>query len=214
MDKESIKKALEEVVKEVSENKRKFTQSVDFIMVLRPRKTKSDVPVDGVLALPNHVKDIKTCAFVDKDLVVKATDAFSKAILKDDFQTFDKKSIRKLIKTHDYFFAEASIMAQMAAKFGKQLTAANKMPNPKTNTIITPASDLKAQAQKVNNLIKINTKKTNAVNVKVGNENDPSDKIVENVMTVYSFMKANILNGDAGIKHMYLKPTMGKKIAI
>ncbi len=214
MDKENVENALKEAMKEIAENKKKFKQSIDFIMVLRPRKNKSEVPIDGVISLPNKVKDIKTCAFVDKDLVVKANDAFSKTILKDDFQSFDKKTIRKLIKEHDFFFAEASIMAQMAAKFGKQLTAANKMPNPKTNTIITPASDLNVQAKKVSTIVKINTKKTNAVNVKIGNEDSPIEKTVENAMTVYSFIKANILNGDAGIKHIYLKPTMGKKVTV
>ncbi|MCL4398793.1 MAG: uL1 family ribosomal protein [Candidatus Parvarchaeota archaeon] len=214
MEKENVEKALSEVLKEIDENKREFKQSIDFITILRPRKNKSETPLDTVFTLPNTVKEIKTCGFVDKDLITKANEVFSKTILKDDFQTFDKKSIRKLIKGYDYFFAEASIMAQMAAKFGKQLTAANKMPNPKTNTIITPASDLKTQAKKVENLVKINTKKTNAVSVKVGNQDSQKERIIENVMSIYSFIKSNLLNGDASIKHMYLKPTMGKKVTI
>ncbi|MCL4391631.1 MAG: hypothetical protein M1284_01530 [Candidatus Parvarchaeota archaeon] len=214
MEKENIEKALSEVLKGIEENKKKFKQSIDFIVILRPRKNKSETPIDAVVTLPHKVREIKTCAFVDKDLITKANDAFSKTVLKDDFQTYDKKAVRKIIKGYDYFFAEASIMAQMAAKFGKQLTAANKMPNPKTNTIITPASDLKAQAKKVEALIKINTKKTNAVSTKVGEQDSPKENIMENVMAIYSFIKSNVLNGDANIKHMYLKSTMGKKIAI
>ena len=214
MEKENIEKALSEVLKGIEENKKKFKQSIDFIVILRPRKNKSETPIDAVVTLPHKVREIKTCAFVDKDLITKANDAFSKTVLKDDFQTYDKKAVRKIIKGYDYFFAEASIMAQMAAKFGKQLTAANKMPNPKTNTIITPASDLKAQAKKVEALIKINTKKTNAVSTKVGEQDSPKENIIENIMAIYSFIKSNVLNGDANIKHMYLKSTMGKKIAI
>ncbi|EFD92850.1 MAG: ribosomal protein L1 [Candidatus Parvarchaeum acidophilus ARMAN-5] len=214
MDKENVENALKEVIKDLGENKKKFKQSIDFIVVLRPRKNKSEVPIDGVLSLPSAVNEIKTCAFVDKDISVKANEVFSKTILKDDFQSFDKKMIRKMIKEYDFFFAEASIMAQMAAKFGKQLTVANKMPNPKTNTIVSPSSDLKTQVKKVESMVRINTKKINAVSVKVGDEGLPSEKITENVMAVYSFIKANLLNGDAGIKHMYLKATMGKKVEI
>jgi ribosomal protein L1 len=214
MEKENVEKALTEVLKEIDENKKKFKQSIDFITVLRPRKNKSETPLDSVVSLPNNVREIKTCAFVDKDMITKANGVFSKAILKDDFQTFDKKAIRKLIKENDYFFAEASIMAPMAAKFGKQLTAANKMPNPKTNTIITPDMDLKAQAKKVENLVKINTKKSNAISIKVGNQDSKKENIIDNVMSIYSFIKPNLLNGDASIKHMYLKPTMGKKVMI
>ncbi len=214
MDKENVENALKEVIKDLGENKKKFKQSIDFIVVLRPRKNKSEVPIDGVLSLPSAVNEIKTCAFVDKDISVKANEVFSKTILKDDFQSFDKKMIRKMIKEYDFFFAEASIMAQMAAKFGKQLTVANKMPNPKTNTIVSPSSDLKTQVKKVESMVRINTKKINAVSVKVGDEGLPSEKITENVMAVYSFIKANLLNGDAGTKHMYLKATMGKKVEI
>lgn len=214
MDKENVERAIQEVKKEIESNKKKFKQSIDFIVILRPRKSKSDVPIDSVLSLPNKVNEVKTCAFVDKDIVVKANTVFSKTILKDDFQSFDKKTIRKLIKENDFFFAEASIMAQMAAKFGKQLTATNKMPNPKTNTIITPASDLGAQVKKVEALVKINTKKNNSVSLKVGDEDSPAEKIVDNVMAIYSFIKANTINGDASIKHMYLKSTMSKKVNI
>ena len=105
-------------------------------------------------------------------------------------------------------------MAQMAAKFGKQLTAANKMPNPKTNTIITPDMDLNAQAKKVENFVKINTKKSNAISIKVGDQDSKKENMIDNVMSIYSFVKSNLLNGDASIKHMYLKSTMGKKVSI
>jgi ribosomal protein L1 len=88
------------------------------------------------------------------------------------------------------------------------------MPNPKTNTIITPDMDLKAQAKKIENLVKINTKKSNAVSIKVGDQDSKKENIVDNVMSIYSFIKTNLLNGDASIKHMYLKPTMGKKVTI
>ncbi len=214
MEKGNVEKALVDVYKEIAENKKKFKQSIDFIVVLRPRKNKSEVPIDAVVTIPNKVNEIKTCAFVDKDMTTKASEVFSKIILKDDFQAYDKKATRKLVKEYDYFFAEASIMAQMAAKFGKQLTVANKMPNPKTNTIVTPVSDLNSQVEKVKNFIKINTKKSNAVSIKVGTEDSDKNTIIDNIMAIYSFIKANVLNGDAGIKHLYIKPTMGKRIGI
>ena len=54
MEKENVEKALTDVLKEIDENKRKFKQSIDFIMVLRPRKNKSETPLDSVLSLPNN----------------------------------------------------------------------------------------------------------------------------------------------------------------
>ena len=50
MEKENVEKALTDVLKEIDEKKRKVKQSIDFIMVLRPRKNKSETPLDSVLS--------------------------------------------------------------------------------------------------------------------------------------------------------------------
>ena len=214
MDTVTIEKAIVETKQEIEKAKRKFKQSIDLVIITKPRKSKSEEAVDTLAFLPNSVNEIKTCAFVDKDMMTQATGVFSKLVSKDDFAGFDKKSVRKLVKDYDYFFAEASIMAQVAAKFGKLLTATNKMPNPKTGTIIYPSTNLKAVEEKVHFATKINTKKNNAVIVKVGDEKTDDSKIVANVNAVYSTLKSSLVNGDASIKHVYIKPTMGKLVKI
>ena len=105
-------------------------------------------------------------------------------------------------------------MAPIAAKFGKQLTMANKMPNPRTNTIITPASDLKGQLLKVKSLVKLSNKKNNSILIKVGDQTWEDQDISKNAYFVYQTVKTGLPNGDASIKHIYLKPTMGKKVAV
>jgi large subunit ribosomal protein L1 len=214
MDANRFADAVKKVKEQIAASKKKFTQSIDLVVILKPRKMKNEAPIDAVAYLPNKVSDIKTCAFVDKDIVTQANGVFSKVILKDDFAKYDKKSVRKLSKEYNYFFAEASIMPQAAAKFGKQLTALNKMPNPKTGTVISPASDFTASAKKITAAVRINTKKNNAVLVKVGDEKLEDSKIVENISSIYSLLKQSLGNGEADIKHMYLKPTMGEKIAV
>jgi ribosomal protein L1 len=214
MDTQSLAKAVVEVKKEAEKSKKKFSQSIDLIIILKPRKSKSEEALDTLIYLPNKVREIKTCAFVDKDMSTQATGVFSKVVLKDDFAKYDKKSIRKLIKEYDYFFAEATIMAPTAAKFGKQLTALNKMPNPKTNTVITPASNLKAAVEKIQFATKVNTKKNNAILVKVGDQKTEDNSIINNVNAIYSTVRSSLSNGEAAIKHIYLKPTMGKSVAV
>ena len=214
MDNDTIKKAISELKAQIESKKRKFSQAVDLVIVLRPSTAKAKAPVDLVVSLPNKVREVSTCAFVDKDMSVQSAQSFSKVILKDDFPKYDKKTIRKLIKETDYFFAEATIMPQMAAKFGKQLTAANKMPNPKTGTIINPTSNLGAAAKNVGSLIRVNTAKNNAVLVKVGSQDWDESKLVENVNVVYSSVKSALPEGEQRIKHTYLKLTMGKPVAI
>jgi ribosomal protein L1 len=214
MDAQSFDKGIKEVKKAAEKSKKKFTQSIDLIIITRQRKAKSDVPVDSIVYLPNKVEDVKTCVFVDKDMSTQSQGVFSRVILKEDFANFDKKAIRKLSKQYDYFFAEATIMAQVAAKFGKQLAALNKLPNPKTGTVITPASNLKAVAEKIQFAVKINNKRNNAIQAKVGDEKMDDQKIVGNSMAIYSTVKSSLVEGDAAIKHVYLKSTMGKLVTV
>ncbi len=214
MDTVDIERAVVGVKQEIDKAKKKFKQSIDLVIVTKPRRSKSEEPVNTIAFLPNIVGDVKTCAFVDKDMITQSTGTFTKVIAKDEFASYEKKSIRKLVKGYDYFFAEASIMAPVAAKFGKQLTALDKMPNPKTGTVISPSSNLKAAEQKVHFAAKVNTKKNNAVIIKVGDEKTEDSKIVANVNIVYTTLKSSLINGDASIKHIYLKPTMGKPVKI
>ncbi len=214
MDAQSLEKAVTEVKKEAEKSKKKFNQSIDLVIITKPRKSKAEEPVDSIVYLPNKVREVKTCAFVDKDMSTQSSGVFSKVILKDDFANFEKKSIRRLTHEFDYFFAEASIMAPVAAKFGKQLTALNKMPNPKTNTVVTPSSNLKAAVEKIQFMTRLSTKKNNAMSVKVGDVKSEDKNIISNVNAIYSVIKSALLNGEAGIKHVYLKPTMGKLVAL
>ncbi len=214
MEDSSILKAISNVKQEIKEAGKKLKQSIDLVIILKPRKSKSDTPIDTVVSLPVKVKDIKSCAFVDKDLQVAASSVFNKVILKDDFNNYDKKAIRKLIKEYDFFFGEASIMPQIAAKFGKQLSARGKMPNPKLGTIITPASNLQAALENVYSLKVLSTKKNNAILIKVGDQDMKDDDLLKNIKAVYEKVRSSLPNGEAAIKHVYIKPTMGKLIAI
>lgn len=215
MEEEAIKKALARLREEADKNKKKFSQSIDLVITLRASKSKAkDVPLDFVVDLPHKVRETRTCAFIDKDLQVQAAGNFSTVIAKDDLAKYDKKQVRKTIQNNDVFFAEASIMSNVAAKFGKQLAAKGKMPNPKTNTILTPASNLKNASGLVAKMIKINTSKNKAVTVKVGDQASEDKVVTENTLAVYNAIKSLLPNGDAGIKHTYLKVTMGKPVAI
>ncbi|MCL4406550.1 MAG: hypothetical protein M1573_02740 [Candidatus Parvarchaeota archaeon] len=214
MEPERFMQAVKKAKEEAASSKKKFVQSLDFIAILKPRKTKNDVPIDTITYLPNRASETKTCAFVDKDIITQVGNSFSKVVLKDDFAKYDKKAVKKLSKEYDYFFAEASIMPQVAAKFGKQLTALNKMPNPKSGTIIAPGADFSASAKKISSAVRINTKKNNAVLIKVGDEKTEDQKIVDNMTSLYSFLKSSLGNGENDIKRMYIKPTMGKKVQV
>lgn len=212
MDVEKLKQAVEDI-----KNKskvRKFKQSVDLVITFKKTGPKEVINVDTLLSLPNTVKESKTCAFVDKDLIVKAKDVFDKTIERSEFDQYDKKKIKKLVRMYDFFLGEMTIMPQIAAKFGKQLTAMDKMPNPKTGTIISPESDLKAINEKLKRSFRVKNGKNLAISVKVGNADMDSQKLIDNIMYVYNAIKALLPSAENNIKRVYLKTTMGKPLLI
>ncbi len=207
---------IEEAIKKVkgSAKPRKFKQAIDLIIVLKKKSEKEKINVDLLLHMPHKVNDVKTCAFVGDDIPSDQLNGFSKVIKSTDFKNFDKKSIRKLVRDYDFFFAESSIMPQMAAKFGKNLTNINKMPNPKTNTIINPGMNLQNLAKSMEKAVRVLSKKNLAVSVKVGDVESNDKDIIDNVNTVYEAVKSVLPDGENNISKVYIKTTMGKPVKL
>ncbi|MBD3355243.1 hypothetical protein GF361_04630, partial [Candidatus Woesearchaeota archaeon] len=109
MDKETIKKALEELKKS---QKRNFTQTVDLIIVLRNIDLKKDGFEFYHRLHYKPGKDIKICAFVGAENVKKAEEVFDTAVSVDDFPEYqkDKKKVKDVVNSHDFFVAQANIM--------------------------------------------------------------------------------------------------------
>ncbi|MFC1801784.1 50S ribosomal protein L1, partial [Nanoarchaeota archaeon] len=120
MDKEKIRKVLEELKKE---RKRKFTQSFDLIINLKDFDIKSN-PINffATLHYPRG-KKVSTCALVGHELAEKAKEACDLTITEKEFDKYkdDKKAVQDLAKKYDYFIAQANLMAKVATVFGKVL---------------------------------------------------------------------------------------------
>ena len=128
MNKEAVLKALEELRKN---EKRKFNQSIDLIVNLKNFDIKRE-SVNLLLNLPHKVKEKKIAAFLNKKSNV--IDSITKA----EFDSYkDKKKIKNLVKTYDFFISHASLMPAVAASFGRYLGTAGKMPSPQLGILKT-----------------------------------------------------------------------------
>lgn len=214
--KEKILKAIEKLKKE--SKKRNFIQSVDFSIVLKDVDLKNpENRIDEFLVLPNGIeKKVKVCAFVDKELTTEAKEICDKTITKDEFYKWagKKKEIKKIAKEFDYFVAQATVMPDVATIFGKVLGPRGKMPNPKAGCVITPKTNFKEVIEKLRKTVRIKAKKQPVISTIVGTENMENEKIAENIIAVYDFVKKKLPRGEQQIKKKYVKLTMSKPVIL
>ena len=136
MDQKSVLEALKKVRAE--SKKRNFNQSIDLIINLKDLDLKKpDQQVDFYAHVNKTTgKTKRICAFVGPEMKDDAKKVVETVITPDEFAKFSpKKQAKKLANDHDYFIAQANIMANVATSFGKILGSRGKMPNPKAGTV-------------------------------------------------------------------------------
>lgn len=212
MDKEQIRKALEELNKQP---KRKFTQSYDLIINLKGISIKQN-PVDFFVTLPfPKGKTVKIAAFVDQQLSDASEKYCDLTIREKDFgQYADKKKIKPLAESYDYFIAQANLMPKVAQVFGRVLGTKGKMPNPKLGCVVPPNINLELLKKKLQLTVRMSAKKATNLQCLVGKEDQPINELIENVMAVYHATLKQLPNEEQNVKNSYLKLTMGKPVKI
>jgi large subunit ribosomal protein L1 len=213
MNEAKVKEALKKLKE--SSKKRKFAQTVDVIFILKylQKTEKVDFFVD--LHQPRG-KKIKICALVGTELAEQAKEVCDKVVVQDDFAKFakDKKATKKLANECDYFIAQANIMTEVAKTFGRVLGPRNKMPNPKAGCVVPPAANLKMVYDRLQNRLRVMSNKNHnwMIQCAVAAENMSDEQIVDNVMTVYNALIANLPSQENNYKKGFVKFTMSSAV--
>ena len=212
MNKEQIKKSLEELQKQPA---RKFTQSYDLIINVK-NLVLAQTPLDFFVTLPFPLgKEIKVAAFVDQQLAENAKQHCTTVIKESEFSKYtDKKVLKKLADSHDYFIAQANLMPKVAAIFGKVLGIKGKMPNPKLGCVVPPNANLEPLIKKLNLTVRLTTKKGLNLQCLVGKEDQPSEEIIDNTLAIYNSIVKQLPNETQNIKNLILKRTMGAPVKV
>ena len=213
-------KNIVEAVKKLKQEspKRNFSQKIDAIFILKDLDLKKpEQQVDFFASL--HFapgKKTKICAFCGPELFPDAEKSVDLAISQLDFPKYqqDKKLTKKLVKEYDYFIAQANIMPQVAATFGKVLGPKGKMPNPKAGCVVPPKAALKPLYDKLQTTVRLQAKTQMVVNTMVGNDSQDEKEILDNIKTIYNQLVHHLPNAQDNIKSVYIKYTMGKPVKI
>ncbi|MCD6495966.1 MAG: 50S ribosomal protein L1 [Candidatus Aenigmarchaeota archaeon] len=201
-------------LKEAKENSkpRKFAQTWDLIFALRDMDLKKpENRLNLELFLPEGVgRDLKT-AVVGDSLFADAKKHADLAITKDEIAKLgkDKKRLKKLASEYDWWFGEAPLMPLIGKELGAVLGTRGKMPKP-----LPPKINLQGILARAKKSVKIRLVSTPVIQIAVGNENMPDEKVEKNVETAISFVEEHLPKGKNNIKSISLKLTMGKPVKL
>ena len=198
--------------------KRAFKQNVEVIFTLQGLNLKkTEEQVEFFAALP-HVrgKAVKVCALIGPELKEEATKVCDKVILQQEFTEYatDKKKAKKLASEYDFFIAQANIMAQIAATFGKVFGPRGKMPNPKAGCVVPPKAGLKPLYDKLQKTLKVSAKLQLQVQCRIANEENSEAEIVDNIEALHNQLVQHLPQHEANIRATYMKLTMSKPMKV
>lgn len=214
MEQKNVLQALQKIREQ---KKRNFNQSIDLIINLKSLDLKKpDQQVDFYAHLHYSTgKNLKIAAFVGEEMKDDASKAVDTVITPDEFSRYkDKKIAKKLAEQHDFFIAQANIMAKVAGAFGKILGTRGKMPNPKAGCVVPPKANLKQISENLQKTLRIKAKALPVIQCIVGKEDLKDEHIADNIMSVYNQLVHTLPNHENNIDRVMIKTTMGKIVDI
>jgi len=200
---------LENAIKEIRKaEKRKFDQSIDLLVNLKGIDLKRD-SVNAVVTLPHVTKEKKVCGFFTKkfDAVTTITQA--------DFSRYkDKKELKRLVRSFDFFIASAPLMPAVATTFGKVLGPTGKMPSPQLGLVMQEnEAAIKNEVLKVSKAFKVRAKEP-SIKLSVAKESMSDKDVTENINAAYNAIVAVLPTKKENIRSVMIKLTMGKPVKV
>lgn len=208
-DKKIVEKAVATALED--KGKRKFSQSVDLAINFKDvdfKKAENRISLD--IALPFAPKKMAIAVFADGQMSTDAKAAGADSVFSGaDIASFagDKKKQKELLNYA--ILAAPQLMVQIGKSLGQVLGAKGKLPKP-----ILPNANLKDLFDRTRRTIMLKTKGKYlpSLHCIVGSESQSNEQLVENVIAVLDAVEKK--TGEASIKTVFVKMTMGKPVKI
>jgi len=212
LDTTNILQAIKEI-KGRSE-KRNFVQSIDLIVNLRDIDLKRpENRFQERIELPYTVgRENKICVIATGEMNLKAKKAGADLVIERrelEALAGNKKKQKELIKTYDFFIAEASLMPLIGRILGATLGPRGKMPSP-----LPPTANVTEQMEKHRKTILIRLRSQPVLQCRVGDEKMSDKEIAENVQEIMRRIEGKLKRGIKNIMSIYIKKTMGSPVKV
>lgn len=202
---------LGELVKSAREGatKRNFDQSVELTLVLKDIDVKRGFTINEVIELPNKLSKPPTiCVVGSGDLSTRAKKAgIDRIIEPDELDRLgtNKREARKIVRSHDFFLADTSLMPNVGRSLGQFLGPKGKMPSP-----LSYGAPIETISAKIKNSVRVRTKNQLNLSAKIGDEKMDDSKLVANAETIVNELEKKLPQGSKNIQNAVVKFTMGR----
>ena len=202
-----------------SAKKRKFEQSVDFVVNFKGidfKKESNRIDVSVNLPFGSGTTETKTLVFARaKHFAEQLNTKVQKIVMEDEIEALSKskKDVQQLVEEFNVVLAEGPVMLTVAKFLGQQLAPKGKMPKP----IQSSVREVESVVSSLGSSIKISNKKGKfmpLINLSIGRETMNDEQLTENALAVYNAILSAINNNTQSIKSVMLKLTMGPAVKV
>jgi large subunit ribosomal protein L1 len=195
-----------------SDKDRKFTQSIEMIMVFRDVDVKKGFAINEIVQLPKKTKPASVCIMASGDMGTKAKNAKADMVMNEDEVTklsADKKKSKNLVNKYDFFLADTKLMPTVGKKLGQLLGPRGKMPTP-----VPFNAPIESFLERFRSSVKIRTKGSLSMSCRIGEENMDDADLAANANAVATAIEKTLPNGSKNVKKIMFKTTMGKAVKV
>ncbi|MGD9673898.1 MAG: 50S ribosomal protein L1 [Candidatus Nitrosocosmicus sp.] len=204
---------LKELVKKAREAtpKRNFAQSAELTLVLRDIDVKKGFSLNEIVVLPNPSKDgASLCMLATGDMGLRAKKAGVDQVMEPE--TLDRigtnrREARKIVRSYDFFLADATLMSSVGRSLGQFLGPKGKMPTP-----VPYGAPIENIASRLRSSTRIRSKNQLNMSTKIGDESMTDEQLAANASAVIASVEKKLPQGDKNFKNAIIKFTMGKAL--
>lgn len=204
--------AVEDAIRKAK--RRRFVQSVEVIMVLRGIDLqKPENRINMAVPLPNPIpnKPAKIAAFAHGAFELAAKEAGVDQIINReqiDALAGNKRQMRKLAKTYDFFITTPDLMPLLGRVIGPIFGPRGKMPE-----VVPPNTDVRSVVDRLRRSVRVRMRAEPSVKTRVGSEVMEPLQVAENIAAVASEVSRKI-NLAQHLSALYVKLTMGPPVPV
>jgi large subunit ribosomal protein L1 len=178
-------------------------------LILKDIDVKRGFSLNEVVSLPHKLTDGSAiCLIGSGDLAMRARKVGIPTVLEPqelDRLGTNKREARKLVRKHDFFLSDTSLMPSVGRSIGQFLGPKGKMPTP-----LPYGAPLESIVNRFQTSIRLRVKNQLSVSARVGDENMDDSLLANNSVAVVSALEKKLPQGEKNIHGAVFKFTMSR----